>query len=86
MRIVEFVMKMQNTEVKSLCGGTVETHLDTHYRTYEFTADKEMMMMMQSRMKDKTVEIISDFFISFLEEFYRKQYEQYLKMMELTVK
>lgn len=86
MRIVEFSMNMKNTEVKSLCGGVQKTHLDTHYRTYVFTADKEMMIMMQSKMKDKTIEIISQYFLNFLEEFYKAEYEKYKKMMESLIK
>lgn len=85
MRVISFTMHMKNTEVKSLCGGVTKTHLDSHYCTYLFTADKEMMIKMQSKVKDKMLDTISAYLMDFIEEFYGEQYERFKQELARTV-
>lgn len=77
MRIVAFSMNMKETKVSALCGNTEKTHLDSHYTTYLFKADKEMMIKMQSKVEDKMLDTISKYLNDFIESFFGDELQKY---------
>lgn len=81
-RVVSFQMHMKNTEVKSLCGGVQKTHLDTHYDTYMFTADSEMMQKLADKMDDKLIDHFAELLYGFIKEFYDKQLNTYMEKLK----
>jgi hypothetical protein len=76
-RIIKFAMNMKQTEVKSLCAGSQKTHLDTLYDTYQFVADKALMIKIQEKMGDQLVEYIAAKLMEFVKSFYEKQLATY---------
>lgn len=86
MRIIAFSMNMKETNVKSLCGGVQKTHLDSHYKTYLFTADKEMMIKMQSRVQDKLLDTIGKYLTDFIEAFYQDELIKYKNALSGAMK
>ena len=72
-RVIKFQMNLKTTSVKSLCVSYSKTNLDTAYDTYQFVADKEMMIMMQKKLKDKLIDYIADKLLEFIEAFYDQQ-------------
>lgn len=72
-RLVKFQMHMQKTDVKTLCGGTAKTTLDSTYNTYMFAGDKELMIKMQEKMAGQMVDYFSEKLMQFLKSFYDQQ-------------
>ena len=72
-RLVKFQMHMQKTDVKTLCGGTAKTHLDSNYNTFMFAGDKQLMIKMQEKMADKMVDYFAERLMEFLKSFYDQQ-------------
>jgi len=70
-------MNLKATNVKSLCISYSKTNLDTTYDTYQFVADKELMIMMQEKLKDKVIEYIADKLLEFIKAFYDQQLKDY---------
>jgi hypothetical protein len=76
-RVVKFAMHMKDTNVKVLCSETQKTKLDTNYDTYQFVADKEMMIKMQAKMGDKMIDVFADTLMNFVKSFYEDQLKEY---------
>ncbi|HET8744110.1 MAG TPA: hypothetical protein VFM98_00785 [Ramlibacter sp.] len=76
-RLVKFQMHMQQTDVAVLCAETAKTKLDSVYDTYQFTAEKELMIKMQERMADKLIDIFADQLLALVQEFYAAQARNY---------
>lgn len=72
-RAIKFAMHLKETNVKTLCGRTSSTKLNTSYDTYQFVADKELMIKMQQKMGDKLVEYFADQLLTFMKTFYDDQ-------------
>ena len=76
-RVIKFAMNLKTTVVKTLCGRTEKTNLDTAYDTYQFVADKEMMIKMQSKIGDQTASYFAGKLEAFIEEFFDDQLVKY---------
>jgi hypothetical protein len=70
-RLVKFQMHMENTDVKTLCGGTQKTSLNSNYTTYQFSADTYMMKKMQESVQNKLVDEFADTLFEFAHNFYK---------------
>ncbi len=77
LRVIKFQMHLKTTDVKSLCVSYTQTNLDTAYDTYQFVADKELMIKMQSKMGDKMIEYMAEKLLDFIKDFYDKQLVKY---------
>ena len=69
-RIIKFRMILEKTVVKTLCGGTSATHLNTAYDTYQFVADKQLLIKMHEKMGDKMIDQFADKLLDFMKDFY----------------
>lgn len=69
-RVIKFQMNMKTTNVDSLCVKYTQTNLDTSYDTYQFVADKALMIKMQEKMGDKLVSYMADKLLEFIKTFY----------------
>lgn len=76
-RIVKFQMNMKTTDVKTLCASSAKTNLDTVYDTYQFVADKALMIKMQAKMGDKMVDYMAAKLLEFVQSFYDEQLADY---------
>lgn len=76
-RVIKFQMNLKTTNVASLCVKYDETNLDTTYDTYQFVADKDLMIKMQAKMGDQLVEYMADKLLDFVKAFYDKQFANY---------
>ncbi len=72
-RVIKFQMNMKTTKVDSLCVHYSQTNLDTAYDTYQFVADKQLMILMQAKMKDQLIEYMADKLLEFVKAFYNQQ-------------
>ena len=54
-----------------------QTSLDTDYDTYQFVADKELMIKMQSKMGDKLADYFAEQLLEFTKTFYDKELKNY---------
>lgn len=85
-RVIKFQMNMKTTKVDSLCVHYTSTALDTNYDTYQFTADKEMMIKMQDKMGDKLADFFAQQLLDFVQQFYTEQFAAYKAMLAELVK
>jgi hypothetical protein len=85
-RVVKFQMHLKTTNVDSLCVHYAKTNLDTEYDTYQFVADKELMIKMQSKIEGKMIEYMADKLLEFVEAFYDRELEEYQKDIGVIVK
>ncbi|GIL57089.1 hypothetical protein Vafri_12368 [Volvox africanus] len=69
LRVVSFSMNMKETSVRALCGGMESCVLDCEYVTYQFEADKYMMMKMQDKVGDKELDFIAEKFLDTINAF-----------------
>lgn len=76
-RVIKFQMNLKTTKVDSLCVHYSQTNLDTAYDTYQFVADKELMIKMQAKMGDKLIDYMADKLLEFIKAFYDKQLAEY---------
>ncbi len=76
-RVIKFQMNLKTTKVDSLCVHYTQTNLDTTYDTYQFVADKDLMIKMQAKMGDQLVEYMADKLLEFVKAFYDKQLAKY---------
>lgn len=76
-RVIKFQMNLKTTKVDSLCVQYTQTNLDTAYDTYQFVADKDLMIKMQAKMGDKLIDYMSDKLLEFVKSFYDKQLATY---------
>lgn len=70
-------MNLKTTKVDSLCVHYTKTNLDTAYDTYQFVADKDLMIKMQAKMGDQLIEYMADKLLDFVKAFYDKQLANY---------
>lgn len=76
-RVIKFQMNLKTTKVDSLCVHYTQTNLDTAYDTYQFVADKELMIKMQAKMGDQLIDYMADKLLEFVKAFYDKQLASY---------
>ncbi|HVI07294.1 MAG TPA: hypothetical protein VND65_03265 [Candidatus Binatia bacterium] len=76
-RVVKFQMNLKTTDVSSLCVKFTQTNLDTVYDTYQFVADKQLMILMQKKMGDQLIEFMADKLLNFAKAFYNEQLKAY---------
>lgn len=76
-RVIKFQMNLKTTKVDSLCVHYTQTNLDTSYDTYQFVADKDLMIKMQAKMGDQLIEYMADKLLEFVKAFYDKQLAEY---------
>ena len=76
-RVIKFQMDLKTTKVDSLCVHYTKTNLDTAYDTYQFTADKDLMIKMQAKMGDQLIDYMADKLLEFVKAFYDKQLATY---------
>lgn len=69
-RVVDFTMRMKNTDVKILCGGTGRTKLDSYYYTYSFSANQQLISRLADKFGDEIVDYISSELDTFLNTYY----------------
>ena len=79
-------MNLKTTVVKTLCGGGATTNLDTSYDTYQFVADKELMIKMQAKMGSQLVDYFADKLLDFIKTFYDEQLGKYKQNLTNLVK
>lgn len=85
-RVIKFQMNLKTTVVKTLCGGSATTNLDTSYDTYQFVADKQLMIKMQAKMGDKLADYFADKLLNFIQTFYDEQLGTYKQNLTALVK
>jgi hypothetical protein len=85
-RVIKFAMNMEQTDVESLCVKAQKTHLDSNYDTYQFVADKILMIKMQEKMGDKVIEYMADKLLEFVKAFYDQQLAAYQQSLEKALK
>jgi hypothetical protein len=85
-RVIKFQMNLKQTKVSSLCAGVEKTRLDTAYDTYQFAADKDLMIKTQAKMGDKLVDYFAEKLLEFVKAFYDAQFEEYLKNLAQSLK
>lgn len=85
-RVIKFQMNMKSTKVDSLCVHYSQTALDTTYDTYQFVADKDMMIKMQSKMGDKLVDYMADKLLQFVKDFYDQQFTDFQRRISEVLK
>lgn len=78
-RLIKFAMNMKTTVVKTLCGSSGTTTLDTAYDTYQFVGDKGLMIKMQAKMGDQLVDYMAAKLLDFVKQFYDQQLASYQK-------
>lgn len=76
-RVIKFQLNLKTTVVKSLCVTYAQTDLDSSYDTYQFVADKELMIKMQANMEDKLVDYMAQKLLDFTKSFYDSQLKNY---------
>jgi hypothetical protein len=76
-RVIKFQMNLKSTKVDSLCVHYSKTDLDTTYDTYQFVADKDLMIKMQATMGDRLVDYMAEKLLDFVKAFYDKQLSTY---------
>lgn len=76
-RVIKFQMNLKTTDVNSLCVSYDKTTLDSAYDTYQFIADKDMMIKMQAKMGDQLVQYMADKLLAFVEQFYDEELASY---------
>lgn len=72
-RLIKFAMNMKTTDVSSLCVTYQSTKLDTAYDTYQFVADKELMIKMQAKMGDQLIDYMATKLLDFVKAFYDRE-------------
>jgi hypothetical protein len=77
MRVIKFQMNLKTTKVDSLCVHYTQTNLDTAYDTYQFVADKDLMIKMQAKMGDQLIDYMAEKLLEFIKAFYDKQLANY---------
>lgn len=85
-RVIKFQMNLKTTVVKTLCGGVATTNLDTSYDTYQFVADKELMIKMQAKMGNQLVDYFAAKLLTFIQNFYDEQLGKYKQNLTELVK
>ncbi len=85
-RVIKFQMNLKTTIVKALCVTYEKTNLDSAYDTYEFVADKELMIKMQKKMGDQLAEFMADKLLEFIKAFYEDQLGKYKQNLTDLVK
>jgi hypothetical protein len=76
-RVIKFQMNLKETKVDSLCVHYTDTKLDTTYDTYQFVANKDLMIKMQAKMGDQLVDYMAEKLLDFVKAFYDKQLAGY---------
>ena len=76
-RVIKFQMNLKQTKVDSLCVHYAKTHLDSAYDTYQFVADKDLMIKIQAKMGDQLVDYMADKLLQFVKDFYDKELKNY---------
>ncbi|WP_020476487.1 hypothetical protein [Zavarzinella formosa] len=79
MRVIKYQMNLKTTVVDSLCVHYSQTNLDTAYDTYQFVADKDLMIKMQAKMGDQLIDYMATKLLAFVEAFYDKELGNYQK-------
>jgi hypothetical protein len=85
-RIIKFQMNLKTTKMDSLCVHYSQTNLDTTYDTYQFVADKDLMIKMQAKMGDKMIDYMADKLLEFIKMFYDSQLASYQQTLADTLK
>ncbi len=86
LRVIKFQMHLKTTDVKSLCVSYQQTNLDTAYDTYQFVADKDLMIKMQSKMGDQLIDYMAAKLLDFSKAFYDKQLLEYQEALSDILK
>ena len=76
-RVIKFALHMKQTDAKSLCVTYHQTSLDTDYDTYQFIADKMLMIKMQAKMGDKLADYFAEQLLEFVKCFYDQEFRNY---------
>jgi hypothetical protein len=69
-RVIKFAMNMKTTDASSLCVTYSSTSLDSLYDTYQFTAEKDLMIKLQQKMGDQMVDYMANKLLEFIKSFY----------------
>lgn len=77
LRVIKFQMNMKSTDVKALCVTSTKTNLDSSYDTYQFVADKDLMIKMQARMGGQMIDYMATKLLEFVQKFYDDQLADY---------
>ncbi len=85
-RVIKFQMNLKTTNVDSLCVKYTSTNLDTRYDTYQFVADKELMIKMQSKMGDQLADFFASKLLDFVKSFYEDQLKRFQEEMAVLLK
>ena len=85
-RVIKFALNLKETDVTALCVHYTQTKLDSTYDTYQFVADKELMIKMQAKIGEKVVEYIAAKLLKFVETFYDKALADYRSGLTATLK
>ena len=85
-RVIKYAMNLKKTVVKTLCGGFEKTALDSAYDTYQFVADKELMIKMQAKMGDQMVDYMADKLLQFVKAFYDQQLQRFVESIGVILK
>jgi len=85
-RVIKFGMKLKTTDTKALCVTYKSTELNTFYDTYQFVADKNLMIKMQSKMGDQLIEYMADKLLEFIKAFYDTQLIAYKEKITKILK
>lgn len=76
-RVIKFQMNLKTTNVDSLCVHYAKTNLDTAYDTYQFVADKEMMIKMQAKMGEQLIDYMANKLLEFVKSYYDNALDDY---------
>ena len=85
-RVIKFQMNLKTTDVKSLCVSYTKTNLDTSYDTYQFVADKELMIKMQEKMEGQLIDYMAEKLLAFVKAFYDQQLADYQQNLAAVLK
>lgn len=85
-RVIKYQMNMKKTKVDSLCVHYTDTAVDTRYDTYQFVADKEMMIRMYAKTGDKPVDYLAAKLLNFLQNFYDTQFTKFTDQLRNVIK
>jgi hypothetical protein len=85
-RVIKFQMNLKTTKVDSLCVHYAQTNLDTSYDTYQFTADKDLMIKIQAKIGEQVVDEVATKLLEFVKSFYESQLKSWTADLQAIIK
>ncbi|MGH9358297.1 MAG: hypothetical protein ACRD1O_03880 [Terriglobia bacterium] len=86
LRVIKFQMHLKTTDVSALCVKYTQTNLDTAYDTYQFVADKDLMIKMQAKMGEQMIDYMAAKLLDFIKAFYDTQLVEYQQALADVLK